>query len=98
MTNCVQVADMSMRSHISVQVIAGDVGAHPGLAGAFTDRELRRQAGYHVYRCRRGTDGRAQRSRPQIRYSIRPHQKRGATRKRIARNDLEGGRGTMEET
>ena len=31
----VQVADMSARSHISVQVIPGSVGAHPGLAGAF---------------------------------------------------------------
>lgn len=30
-----QVADMSMRSHISVQVIAGNVGAHAGLPGAF---------------------------------------------------------------
>jgi Domain of unknown function (DUF5753) len=31
----VHVADMSVRSHISVQVIAGSVGAHPGLACAF---------------------------------------------------------------
>jgi hypothetical protein len=29
------VADVSMRSFISVQVVAGSVGAHPGLAGAF---------------------------------------------------------------
>jgi transcriptional regulator with XRE-family HTH domain len=29
------MADMSMRSFISVQVVAGSVGAHPGLAGAF---------------------------------------------------------------
>jgi len=32
----VQVADMSMRSYISVQVVPASTGAHAGLAGAFT--------------------------------------------------------------
>ena len=92
----VRVAEMSARSHISVQVVPGSVGAHPGLAGAFMIAGCEDKPDIMYIDAVGGTDDGAQRSRSQIRYSIRPHQKRGTTRKRIARNDLEGGRGTME--
>ena len=67
----VQVADMSMRSYICVQVVPASTGAHAGLSGSFYIASVEGKPDVLYVDAVEGHDDRAERPGPQGGDSIR---------------------------